>query len=333
MIHPHQTASGTVTESPLVLIDAVTDQGVSGHAMIFTYTSAALKPSADLIQNMSALVEGEDLAPAHLEQTLSNKFRLLGTQGMVGMALSGIDMALWDALARVHGVSLLSLLGGVARQVPAYGPVGYDGPLDSAKVAEDWVKRGLTGVKAKIGYPTVAEDREVVRAIRSATGPETAIMVDYNQSLTPVEAVKRLRHLEDEGLTWVEEPVLAHDYQGHAYVAREIRTPIQCGENWWGPRDMQHAIDARASDYMMPDVMRIGGVTGWMRAAALGQVHGIPLSSHLWPELSAQLLCVTPTAHWLEYSDWWNPVLKDPLQIEKGLAVVDGVIGTGVEWK
>ena len=171
-----------------------------------------------------------------------------------------------------------------------------------------------------------------VRAMRSAVGLEMAIMVDYNQSLTPPEAVRRLRVLDEEGLAWVEEPVLAHDYQGHALVARETKTPIQCGENWWGTHDMRQAIEAHASDYMMPDVMKIGGVTGWLRAAALGEAHGIPLSNHLWPEISAQLMCATPTAHFLEYADWWNPVVAEPLQIEHGMALVKGTIGTGVDW-
>jgi mandelate racemase len=316
-----------------VLIDVVTDQSVVGHGIVFTYTAAALKPTAELVQNLAPLVEGEDLAPAAIEQKLARRFRLLGTQGLVGMALAGIDMALWDALARAHKVSLISLLGGSARPVPAYGAVGYDGEVESARVAEDWVRQGFTGIKAKIGYATVVQDLAVMRAIRGATGRDVAIMVDYNQSLTPAEAVDRLRHLEDQDLTWIEEPTLAHDYQGHARIAREIRTPIQCGENWWGLRDMQHGIEAGASDYMMPDVMKIGGVTGWMRAAALGEAHGIRLSSHLWPEISAQLLCVTPTAHWLEYSDWWNAVLKEPLCVEKGMARIDGVVGTGVEWE
>jgi mandelate racemase len=331
-MHPHQTASGTVSESPLVLTDVVTDQAAVGHSIVFTYTTAALKPTAELIQSLAELVNGEELAPSALEQKLARRFRLLGTQGLLGMALAGIDMALWDALARVHNISLVSQLGGTARPMPAYGAVGYDGEVESAKVAEDWVRREFTGIKAKIGYATVAEDLAVIRAIRNATGTKVAIMVDYNQSLTPADAVERLRHLEDEGLTWIEEPTLAHDYRGHAHIAREIRTPIQCGENWWGVRDMQHAIEAGASDYMMPDVMKIGGVTGWMRAAALGETHGIRLSNHLWPEISAQLLCVTPTAHWLEYADWWNAVIREPLCLDKGMARVEGVVGTGVEW-
>jgi mandelate racemase len=178
----------------------------------------------------------------------------------------------------------------------------------------------------------VNEDLAVIRAIRQAVGDEVAIMVDYNQSLTPPQAVERIRALEGEGLAWVEEPTLAHDHVGHALIARESKTPIQCGENWWGTLDMQHAIDAGACDYMMPDVMKIGGVTGWLRASALCHARGIPVSSHLWSELSAQLLCLTPTAHWLEYSDWWNLILASPLQIKNGMIDLTGASGTGVSW-
>ena len=95
---------------------------------------------------------------------------------------------------------------------------------------------------------------------------------------------------------------------------------------------MRHAIAAGASDYVMPDVMKIGGVTGWMRAAALAHAHGLPVSSHLWPEVSAQLLCCTPTADWLEYTDWWNPILNTPLRVERGMCVPDDELGSGVDW-
>lgn len=332
LAHPHQTASGVVAESPLVLVDIAMDDGTVGHGLVFTYTAAALKPTADLIRNLEPLIQGEALAPAEIEQKLSKRFRLLGTQGLVGIALAAIDMALWDALARSQGISLVRLLGGAAKPIPVYGGIGFDGVEGSAKDAEEWIRKGFTGIKAKIGYATVQQDVEVIRAMRKAVGPAPAIMVDYNQCLTPVEAMQRLRVLDDEGLTWVEEPTLAHDYAGHAAIARAAATPIQCGENWWGTLDMQHAIDAGASDYVMPDVMKIGGVSGWMRAAALAHAKSIRVSSHLWPEISAQLLCVTPTAHWLEYADWWNPILSEPLEIRNGMAIVDGASGTGVAW-
>jgi mandelate racemase len=332
MAQPHRTAGGVVSESPLVLTDVFGDDGVVGHSLVFTYTTMALNPTAELIRNVGELLRGEPLAPVEIEQKLSGRFRLLGTQGLVGIALAAIDMALWDALARGHGTSLLRLLGGVARPIPAYGAVGYDGAEASARVAAEWAERGFRGVKAKIGYPTVRDDVAVVRAIRKAVGDGVAIMVDYNQCLTPAEAVQRLRVLDGEVLTWVEEPTLSHDFAGHAQIAREAETPIQCGENWWGPLDLRHALAARASDFIMPDVMKIGGVTGWLRAAAMAQAEGVRLSNHLWPEISAQLLCVTPTAHWLEYADWWNPVLSDPLQIKDGMAVVDDAAGSGVSW-
>src|SRR5437867_9631252 len=294
MAETHQTASGIISESPLVLTGIVTGSGVVGHSVVFPYTRLALKPTADLIAGLEVLIKGDALAPAEIEQKLAKRFRLLGPQGLVGIALAAIDMALWDALARTHNSSLVHLLGGVEKPVKAYGAIGYDGPSGSAKIAERWAKRGFTGVKAKIGYPTVNEDVAVIRAIREAVGNEVAIMVDYNQSLTPVEAIERLRRLDDEQLTWVEEPTLAHDFIGHAAIAQATRTPIQCGENWWGALDFRNALAQGASDLIMPDVMKVGGVSGWLRVAALAKTQNIPVSNHLWPEISTQLMCLTP---------------------------------------
>lgn len=332
MREPHQTASGVITESPLVLTDVVCDDGTIGHSLVFAYTPMALQPTAELVRNLEPLVKGDPLAPTDTEQKLARRFRLLGPQGLVGMALAAIDMALWDAQARLLGVSLAQLLGGTAKPVPAYGAVGYDGEAKSARVAEGWARRGFTGVKAKIGYPSIAEDVAVIRAMRAAVGPDVAIMVDYNQSLTPEEAVQRMRVLDGEGLAWVEEPTLANDFAGHARVAREAATPIQAGENWWGPIELQHALDVHASDYVMPDVMKIGGVTGWLRATSVAATRGVRISNHLWPEVSAQLLSVTLNAHWLEYVDWWSDALREPLSIRAGMTDAGGVTGSGIEW-
>ncbi|MFO0952131.1 MAG: enolase C-terminal domain-like protein [Isosphaeraceae bacterium] len=332
MPHPHRTAGGVVEESPLVLTDVLTDAGVVGHGMVFTYTAAALEPTAAMVRNLEPLLKGQPAAPVEIEMLLSKKFRLLGTQGLVGMAMAAVDMALWDARARLHGVSLVELLGGTIKPVPAYGAVGYDGPEGSARVAADWAARGFKGVKAKIGYATVEEDLAVIRAIRKAVGEGVAILVDYNQSLSPAEAVERLHRLEGEGLAWVEEPTRSHDHAGHALIARSSPIPIQNGENWWGTLDLAHALDAGACDHVMLDVMKVGGVTGWLRGAAMAQAKGARVSSHLWPELSAQLLCVTPTAHWLEFGDWWHPVVAEPLQVKDGLAVIPDAPGAGVTW-
>jgi mandelate racemase len=332
MAHPHRTASGTITESPLVLTDVLTEEGVVGHSYVFCYSTLALKATALLVQALGSLIAGQLVAPLQIERQLAARFRLLGPQGLTGMAMAAVDMALWDALARASGLSLARLLGGTLRPIPAYGAIGFDGADGSARVAAEWAGRGFKGVKAKIGYADAREDLAVVRAMRREVGDNVALMVDYNQSLTPTDAIARGQRLDDEGLTWIEEPTLADDHAGHARVAREVRTPIQCGENWWGTHDMRKAIEAGACDYVMPDVMKIGGVTGWLRASALAEAHSIRLSNHLFVEVSTHLLSVTPTAHWLEYADWFNPILEQPLRIVDGCTALEERPGSGVEW-
>jgi mandelate racemase len=148
----------------------------------------------------------------------------------------------------------------------------------------------------------------VVKAIRDSVGEDVVLMSDYNQSLSVAEAGRRAAALKGEGLYWIEVPTRADDYSGHARIRRDSKTLIQIGENWWGPHDAAKSIEAGASDYAMPDTMKIGGVTGWLRTAALAEAAGIPLSSHLFSEISAHLLAVSPTRHWLEYVDWANPI-------------------------
>ena len=329
---PHQTVSGTITDSPLVLTDLLTEEGVEGHSLVFCYTMSALKPVAVLVQALGPIIEHRLAVPLEIEQLLAQRFRLLGPQGLTGIAMAAVDMAVWDAVARAHELPLALLLGAGLRPVPAYGADGYDGPDRSARTAAAWVERGFRGVKAKIGHDDVHQDLAVVRAIRRSVGDGVEIMVDYNQSLTPADAIERGRWLEQEDLTWIEEPTRADDFAGLARVARDLRTPIQAGENWWGPYDVRKAIEAESSDYLMLDVMKVGGVTGWLRAAALAEAHGIRVSNHLFPEISAQLLCATPTAHRLEYADWFNPILEQPLRIQDGKATPSDRPGSGIEW-
>jgi mandelate racemase len=163
---------------------------------------------------------------------------------------------------------------------------------------------------------------ESLRAVKRAIGSNITLMVDFNQSLTAAEAVRRGRMIDDEGgVYWIEEPMRADDFAGCARVAREVATPIQIGENFMGPEQMAQALAAGACDYAMPDAQRIGGVTGWMRAAALAQGAGMEMSSHLFPEVSTHLLAATPTCHWLEFVDWAAPILEEPLRVKEGFVL------------
>lgn len=331
---PLQTAGGLIQSSPLVLLDLQTREGVTGCSYLFSYTPVALRPLAVLLENLLPLLQGETVAPVALERKLQRQFRLLGPQGLTGMALAGLELAAWDALAKAAGLPLARLLGGEPTPLPAYNSCGLGliGPERAPAEARELLVGGFRALKVRLGYPDARTDLAVVRAVRDAVGPDVRLMADYNQSLSAAEAVQRARLLDGEGLDWIEEPTSADDFAGHAQVAREARTPIQTGENWWGSHDMAKALAAGASDLVMVDVMKIGGVTGWLRAAALAEAAGLPLSSHLFPEISAHLLTVTPTAHWLEYLDLASPILQQPLRLEDGHALPSETPGAGLAW-
>jgi mandelate racemase len=329
------TATGAVTIAPLLLLDLETDGGITGRAYLFGIGENHLKPIAALVDAMAALIKGDALAPFEIEKKLRAKYTLLGVHNIVLFAMSGIDMAAWDALGQTLGQPVVRLLGGTPRRVAAYNSKGLGiQPLKPlVKEAEALVAEGFAAVKLRLGRAAARDDIDALRAVKKAIGPKVTLMTDFNQGLSVAEAVKRGRMIDDEGgVFWIEEPIRADDFAGNAKVAREVATPIQIGENFMGPEQMAQALAAGACDYVMPDVQRIGGVTGWMRAAALAQAAGVEMSSHLFPETSCQLLAVTPTGHWLEYVDWADPVLENPARLEKGHVVVPERPGLGIRW-
>ena len=331
LARPHPTAGGIVSSAPLVLVDLLGEEGVAGTSYVFCYTPLALKPVAQLITNLESTLRGLPLVPFDIERVLQARFRLLGPQGLTGIALAAIDMAVWDALARAQDLPLARLLGGAPRPIPAYHSLGMAGVEVAAQEAEESATAGFRAVKYKIGYPEVEIEVALVRAAKRVDGG-LAVMVDYNQSLSVPEAVRRGQILDDEDLVWIEEPVTADDFVGHAQVARDVRTPIQLGENWWGPHDMAKSLAAGAGDFAMLDIMKIGGVSGWLRAAALAEPSAVRISSHLFPEISVHLMAVTPTAHWLEWLDLASPILQEPLEVTNGQVVAPERPGAGMAW-
>jgi mandelate racemase len=334
MKRPLATGGGSISRAPLALVDLECDNGVTGRAYVFCYHPFALAPTVRLMQELGALIEGETLAPVALFDLLRARMRLLGQQGLVMMATAGIDMAAWDALAKTRDVPLARLLGGDLMPLPAYNSngLGIIGADKAAGEARELVEEGFSAIKLRLGYPDARTDLEVAETVRAAVGDNIRIMSDYNQCLTAPEAELRAHMLADLGLEWIEEPVRFDDYAGCARIRKSARTPIQLGENCWGVHDMRKALDAGAADFFMPDACKIGGVTGWLRAAGLADGRGLPLSSHLYPEISAHLLAVTPTRHWLEYVDWGQPVLKRKLRAVDGHVVAPDVPGAGIEW-
>ena len=335
MKRPLATSTGSISVAPLLLIDLHTDAGAVGRSYLWTPGEQHLAPVAKLLEAMAETLQGDAVAPFDIERKLRAKYTLLGVHNIVLFAMSGIDMAAWDAAGQAFGQPLARLLGATPRPIPAYNSKGLGimplRPL--VKEALELLTEGFSALKLRLGRPDAREDLQAIREVKKAIGPNVFLMVDFNQGLSVAEALKRGRMIDEEGgVYWIEEPVRADDFAGCARLAREIATPIQIGENFMGPEQMARALAAGACDFVMPDAQRIGGVTGWMRAAALAQGAGVEMSSHLFPEASCHLLAATPTCHWLEFVDWAAPVLQDPVQPKDGHVTIPERPGLGMTW-
>jgi mandelate racemase len=328
------TSRGVITKAPLLLIDLETEEGISGRSYLWGYFPAAVSAITKILEEVARTVKGERLAPVDLWSRLSERFALIGVQGIVRMAMAGFDVAAWDALAIAAGRPLATLLGSTPKRIPAYNSCGLGlmSPAQLADEAEKLLAGGFRAVKLRLGYPTLKDDLVALDAVRKRLGSEIAVMVDYNQALSLVQALERGRALDQQGIYWLEEPIRHDDYAGNARLVRELKTPIQIGENFSESSAMAAALAAGAADYVMPDLERIGGVTGWLRAAGLAATHRIEMSSHLYPEVSAHLLAATPTCHFLEYMDWADKILAEPLEIVDGFAIVPQRPGNGLVW-
>ena len=334
MRRPLVASTGAITVAPLLLVDLRTDGGIIGRAYLWTPGAHHLAPLAKLVEVMGGLLKGDAVAPFEIEKKLRARYTLLGVHNIVLFAMSAIDMCAWDAFGQALGQPVVRLLGGEPRPVLAYNSngLGIQDLKPLAKEAEQLV-RGFSAVKLRLGRPTAAADIDALKVVKKAIGPQVTLMVDFNQALTVAEAIRRGRMIDEEGgVLWIEEPIRADDFEGCGKVADEVATPIQIGENFMGPEQMAQAIAAGCCDYVMPDAQRIGGVTGWMRAAALAQGAGLEMSSHLFPEASCQLLAVTPSCHWLEYVDWAEPILAEPVRIKDGRVIGSARPGLGMTW-
>jgi mandelate racemase len=335
MRRPIVAKVGTYPEWPFILIDVKTKEGVIGRSYLEPYLKNAIRYVGPAIQDMADAFKGRQLAPLDMYRDVIGTLHLLGRQGVSVIAAAGLDMAIWDALAKAAGLPLAQLLGGTVGKIRTYNTNGlWLLPLEKlAKEARELVDEGnFSAIKIRLGRPKIADDLKALELVREAIGSDIQLMCDFNQGQTLQEAVWRCHALDDQGLYWFEEPVVFDNYAQSAQLARELKTPVQIGENIYGPRSFLDAVRAGAADLYMPDLMRIGGVTGWMRAAAIAGAAGHPMSSHLYPEVSAHLLRATETADWLEYRDWGNPIIKEPFQVQDGQCLVPDRPGNGIEW-
>lgn len=324
-----------ITDWPLILIDLNTEEGIVGRSYLEPYIPRSMRYLVPALHDLGDLLKGRALAPIEIYEASRKFLHFVGYQGLSMIAVAGLDMAAWDALAKAAGLPLCVLLGGTLGPVPAYNSNGL-WLREPAEVAREAVELrdegGFKGLKLRLGRERASDDLATIEAVRKAVGRDMKLMVDFNQGLHFGEALERCHALDDLGLAWIEEPIVYDNLEGCARLTAELRTPIQIGENFYGPRDLYNALQKKACDYVMPDFMRIGGVTGWLRAAPIAAAAGIPVSTHLYPEVAAHVMRVTETAHWLEWQNWADPVLQSPYEIRDSELHIPNVPGVGLEW-
>ena len=327
---------GRFDEWPLILIDLRTAEGVVGRSYIEPYLLRSARYIVPALHDLADARKGQPIQPLEDFQNARKSLSLVGYEGIAMIAIAGLDMAAWDAVAKAVELPLAEFLGGSVGEVPAYNSNGLWLQTDAAALgqeAEALVAEGeFQGLKLRLGREHVKDDLGVIRAVRECVGDHVKLMVDFNQGLSLGDALHRCQRLDDEDLYWFEEPVAYNNLDGYVLLAKKLKTPVQLGENFYGPRELHRALSLQAGHYVMPDLMRIGGVSGWLRAVPLAAALGVEVSTHLYPEVAGHLMRITETAHWLEWQDWANPILAQPFELKKSRLIVPDRPGCGIEW-
>ena len=327
---------GLFNDWPLILIDLTPGEGIVGRSYLEPYLRNAARSIVPVIHDLAAAQREASCSRRSIDfQTNRRSLNLIGYEGVAMIAVAGLDMAIWDALAKSRGHAACGPArrharpgAGLQQQRSLAHRRRNAGAGSGGLVAEG----GFAGLKLRLGRDRLADDLAAIREVRNGAGDDIKLMVDFNQGLSLGDALHRCHALDDQGLYWFEEPIAYDNLSGYAQLTRELATPVQLGENFYGPRDLYEAVRAGAGDYVMPDLMRIGGVSGWLRAAPIAAAAGIQVSTHLYPEVSAHLMRVTETAHWLEWQDWADPILKKPFAVKDSHVEIPDVPGVGIEW-
>jgi L-alanine-DL-glutamate epimerase-like enolase superfamily enzyme len=308
---------------PIVTLNMRTDQGVEGLGVAY-FGGALTGTLAHAIGELAALLVGDD--PARVEaaqQKLKGAAGSAGPGGIYHLALSAIDIALWDLRAKSVNLPLWRLLGGARERVPTYasGALMRGLSLDRVvKAAATLKDKGWREMKTQLALPgetTAAREVERMVRIREAIGPDIKLMCDINQRWRPEEAIAIGRRVEDSGvgLFWLEDVTTADDFPGLARVSRALATPVAGGEYLWGIAPFRHMLEARSVDIPMIDLVRVGGITQWLKVAGMAEAFNLPVVSHLIPEVHVHLIGAVPNGLTVEYMPWLMPLFKEvPVQ-------------------
>ena len=333
---PIVSSVGHYEKWPFIITEVTLDNGIVGNSYICPYLVNYTNAIKGVIHELFALFENKPLTPPEFYETGMRQLSLLGRGGIAMYALAALDIAFWDASAKHAGLPLCEHLGGSQADVRAYnsGGLWLLPPEELASQARELRQEGdFSALKIRLGRADLDSDQRAIEFVRSQMDPSGDLLCDFNQVLTFTDALRRLHGLDDQGLYWFEEPIPYYEFRNYAELRQNVSTPLILGENFHGIDHATLSLELGSGDAIMPDLMRIGGISGWLKTAALAKAYRKPVSSHLYHEVSAHLMRVTPTADYLEWMNWVDPLLKEPYQVKEGHLVIPDRPGVGLEFR
>ena len=311
-----------------------TGEGTTGFGLTYTIGRGGYATKVLLDTEVVPLILGED--PADTERLWEKvwwQLHWIGRHGLLSLAMSAVDIALWDLKAKRAGLPLYKFLGAAREKTPIYDTDGgwlNHSQEELVRESATRVEEGFRGIKIKVGKESRAEDVARLKAVRKAIGDEVKLMVDANLHWTAAEAIARGRLFEDFDLFWFEEPIEADDVSGHAKLRQSIRIPIAVGESLYNRFSFKEFIAHDAASILQPDVGRVGGITEWLRIANMANSFNVAIAPHFLMEFHTQLACAAPNAIFAEHIPLLSRFVTEPLRVENGYAFPSQRPGHGV---
>jgi L-talarate/galactarate dehydratase len=324
---------------PIVLLRLRTDSGIEGIGLTF-YGARLTRSLHAAVEDLAALTVGED--PLRIENIVMKLRKGTGDScgpgGIFTLALSAIDIALWDIKGKALEQPLWKLLGGHRERVPTYASGSLRRGLtddQAQRAARILLQKGFREMKTQMGLPgnpTPADEVRRVRVVREAIGPDIKLMCDINQRWRPEQAIDIGSRVEEVGLFWLEDVTTADDYQGLARVTAALKTPVAGGEYLWGIEPFRQMIQAHSVDVIMIDLVRVGGISQFMKVAGMAEAFNLPVVSHVMPEMLAHVIAACPNGLTVEYMPWMLKLYEETPAIEDGMLVLPTRPGLGLKF-
>ena len=308
-----------------------------GEGMVFTLNGTRLSILKEMILSLEDLVIGTELDMRQdVIKRVWSELVFLGQRGIGAIALSAIDMALWDLAGKAARQNVSQLLGGSRQSMPIYrsGSMRLSASIDDLQQeSQALVASGFKAIKMSLGSKEMADDIARVKAVRDAIGADIKLMTDCNQQFTVAHAIELGTRLEEYQLSWIEEPVVFHNHEGEAQIAKALTTPIASGENEFTSYGMLEMMERQSADILMPDLQRMGGPTELLKVGQMALERNIPIAPHLFTQMSLPLAAAMPNAIYVEYMPWFSPLYKEQLILDaKGEVPVPTEPGWGFQF-